>query len=240
MASLRRFFWWSATYNFRLLCTYFPGTSNTSANAARRLHEAGEARATSLSQPCSNHLFPSPFRLPPRYPQNLETSIDRNIQVNWGVAYAPGTQATYRCHRHAYLKFCSGLGYSPIPATPELIQRYAPSSLKSTSIKQYLNTIRLMHLEWGLDPPPPPTGVQPTMRGIRRALREAERKKLPITSCLLHQILSHLNMCYFCEANVWAVCLVLFFGLLCKVSVLPASHAGFSPPPPPSPPPVQE
>ncbi len=168
--------------------------------------------------------------LPPPSPgtrQSLEASIDRDIQLYRGLTYAPGTQATYRCHRRAYLKFCSSLGYSPIPATPELIQRYTAflaRSLKFTSIKQYLNIIRLMHLEWELPNPLPDFKIQSTMRGIRRALEDAVTKKLPITPAILRHILSQLNMSSCSDANVWAACLALFFGFLRKASVLPPSH----------------
>ncbi len=44
MAALRRIFWWSATFNFRLFCVYLPGVRNAVADAASRLHEAGGKR----------------------------------------------------------------------------------------------------------------------------------------------------------------------------------------------------
>ena len=43
MASLRRIFWLSATYNFRLFCVYLPGEQNKVADAASRYHEGGGA-----------------------------------------------------------------------------------------------------------------------------------------------------------------------------------------------------
>lgn len=41
MASLRRVFWLSAIYNFRLKAVYYPGVRNTLADRASRLHEPG-------------------------------------------------------------------------------------------------------------------------------------------------------------------------------------------------------
>ena len=41
MQSLRRVFWASATYNFRLKAVYYPGASNVVADAVSRLHESG-------------------------------------------------------------------------------------------------------------------------------------------------------------------------------------------------------
>ena len=39
MASLRRIFWWSAKYNFRICAIYYPGKDNFIADAVSRLHE---------------------------------------------------------------------------------------------------------------------------------------------------------------------------------------------------------
>ena len=61
------------------------------------------------------------------------------------------------------------MGYTPVPATSQVISRYATflaRSLKFSSIKQYMNIIRLLHLEWDL--PNPLCNnfvVQQTMRG---------------------------------------------------------------------------
>jgi hypothetical protein len=41
MASLRRVFWLSALYNFRLKAVYYPGSSNRIADSVSRLHEPG-------------------------------------------------------------------------------------------------------------------------------------------------------------------------------------------------------
>ena len=41
MDSLRRVFWLSAIYNFRLRAVYYPGSSNFLADAVSRLHEPG-------------------------------------------------------------------------------------------------------------------------------------------------------------------------------------------------------
>ena len=140
-------------------------------------------------------------------------------------AYAQGTQATYRSHRAAYLKFCHNMGYTPVPATPDTIVRYAAflaRSIKYNSVRQYLNIIRLMHLEWGIaNPLAKDFQLQCTLRGIRRTLGDTVNKKLPITPDILLVILSQLDTTTTVDANVWAVCLTLFFGFLRKASVLP-------------------
>ena len=44
MASLRRIFWWSAIFNFRLKAIYYPGVQNNVADAVSRLHDPYYAR----------------------------------------------------------------------------------------------------------------------------------------------------------------------------------------------------
>lgn len=54
MASLRRVFWLSAAYNFRLRAVYYPGVHNTIADSASRLHESGglQRLRNSLASSC--------------------------------------------------------------------------------------------------------------------------------------------------------------------------------------------
>ncbi len=158
--------------------------------------------------------------------KTLEASLDRDITMFRGQTYAIGTQATYRSHRRAYLKFCHALGYPAVPATPQTIQRYAcflARTLKFTSIKQYLNIIRIMHLEWGLPNSLSTFPLQCLMRGIKRSIGHNVNKKPPITPYLLDKILRQLDLSKYLAANVWSACLVLFLGFLRKASILPAS-----------------
>ena len=58
MASLRRIFWLSAVYNFRIYAIYLPGVQNTIADCVSRLHEAkyrSLLRSFNLWPPVSNH-----------------------------------------------------------------------------------------------------------------------------------------------------------------------------------------
>ena len=66
-----------------------------------------------------------------------------------------------------------------------------------------------------------------TLQGIRRSLGDTVNKKLPVTPSILLAIYKQLNMTAVHDANVWAACLVLFFGFLRKVSLLPTSAKSF-------------
>ena len=88
--------------------------------------------------------------------------------------YGANTQQTYKTHRATCLSFCHAMGYAPVPATNDTISRYAAflaSSLKFTSVKQCMNIIRLMHVEWGLGNPLQNNFiVSSLLKGIRRLL----------------------------------------------------------------------
>ncbi len=119
------------------------------------------------------------------------------------------------------------MGYHPVPATTTTVIRYAAflcRSLKFSSVKQYLNTIRLLHLEWDL--PNPLQGhfnLTCLLRGARRHLGDCLQPKRPITPELLKLIYSNLDLTSPIDANVWAISLIMFYGLLRKASVLPRS-----------------
>ena len=58
MASLRRIFWYSAIYNFRIKAIYLPGIYNNLADAVSRLHEPyGAARLVSVFRAMNNNFI---------------------------------------------------------------------------------------------------------------------------------------------------------------------------------------
>ena len=69
MESLRRIFWLSATFNFRLHAVYLPGEENVLADSVSRLHEKchqNKLFALGLLPPVMHYCPPSiPFRPPP-------------------------------------------------------------------------------------------------------------------------------------------------------------------------------
>lgn len=146
--------------------------------------------------------------------------------------YAPSTQKAYRTHRRSYLAFCAAIGVDPVPASSNTLCRYAAMlarTLKFTSIKQYMNIIRLLHREWEL--PNPLTDnfqLDCVLRGIKRGLGDTPSRKLPITPALLLQFLGKLDLRSPTDSAVWAAALLLFFGLLRRNNAL-CSPSTFDP-----------
>ena len=163
--------------------------------------------------------------------QTLEQSLDLSIQHYRQLTYASSTQKTYQTQRQCYLAFCTYMGYAPVPATTTTICRYAAllsKTHKYNSIKQYLNIVRILHLEWGLHNPLDQNyNLNCVLKGIRRDLGDSVNRKLPITPMILLDILKYLSMDNIVHCNVYAASLVMFFGMLRRSNVLPSSKSKF-------------
>ena len=149
MASLRRVFWASAVYNFRLKAVYYPGGErNVLADAASRLHQPG----------MFDFLFGKILLFQPvdfisdRPTAGGTGQLGQEVESYRAQTYAPTTSRSYASHRRVYLAFCSVMGYAPIPADSRTLCQYAAllaRTLRYNSFRQYLNVIRSLHLEWG-------------------------------------------------------------------------------------------
>ena len=142
-----------------------------------------------------------------------------------GRTYADTTRASYKTHFMAYLRFCIKFKLDPVPATQSTILAYTTflaRSLKPTSINNYLNIIRILHLDAGLENPLSDNFALANLkRGIARELGSPPDQKLPITCKILSEI--HDQLCFLLPKDIvfWAACMVGFFGLLRKKTLLP-------------------
>ena len=161
----------------------------------------------------------------------LEAALDRDITQYRGLAYADSTKAGYRTHRNAYLRFCLFLGYQPVPVSTVTLTRYVAflaRTLHFSSIKQYLNILRILHLEAGF--PNPLQGnwlLQSVLMGIKRDKGTSVRQKRPISPEILQKMLSVLDLADPLDACVWAAALVAFFCFFRKSNLLPRSASAF-------------
>jgi hypothetical protein len=72
------------------------------------------------------------------------------------AAFADSTKASYRSHRNAYLRFCLYFGLVAVPASQMTLKTYVAflaRSIKPACINGYMNIVRIMHLEAGLENP---------------------------------------------------------------------------------------
>ena len=72
------------------------------------------------------------------------------------MAFAQSTMKTYKCQTNCYLNFCLDYGLQPAPASQSTLCSYVAflgNNLSPSSIKGYLNAVRLLHLEGGFANP---------------------------------------------------------------------------------------
>ena len=144
-----------------------------------------------------------------------------------GKTYAVSTKSSYKTHLMTYLRFCLKFQLEPVPASTSTILSYTTflaRSLKPSSISNYLNIIRILHLDAGLPNPLLDNFALTNLKkGIQRELGSPPIQKLPITCKILKLI--HCQLCFFLPKDVafWAAYLVAFFGLLRKKTLLPQS-----------------
>lgn len=140
-------------------------------------------------------------------------------------AYSENTKSTYRSHLNAYMRFCLYFDRVPVPADQMTLKTYVAflaRSIKPCNINNYLNIIRILHSEAGLENPLAKNWeLDLIKRGIARQLGSPPSQKLPITVPILKAIRPQLNLELPSDLAFWSACLVAFFGLLRKSSLVP-------------------
>ena len=148
----------------------------------------------------------------------VEIPLDAEVRKYRQAAFADSTKRTYRCQLKKYLEFCTSHGYEPVPASSENICRYIAflaQSMRPGSIKQYLNVIRLIHLESGLaNPLQEDFMIHSVMKGVQRVKGEFVKRVLPITPDILLSFIPFLNLNDSQCAAFWAASLVAFYGMM--------------------------
>ena len=158
-------------------------------------------------------------------------SLQQEVRFYRTHCWSSSTTRAYDTHRRSYVSFCNRLNVAPVPADTTLLCMYAAylaRRLKYQSIKQYLNIVRILHLEWGLPNPLLQNfHLSSTLQGIRRHLEDAATRKAPITPALLLQLQSRLDLSNPADTVIWAGALLMFFTLLRRSNVMPPSATGF-------------
>ena len=172
---------------------------------------------------CQNQLFV--FCVTGPDANALGGELKAEVSYYRSMNFAENTKKTYRTHLNSYLQFCDQLNILPVPASEENIAKYAAflaRRLKPSSIKQYLNIIRVLHLECGKEHPYKDSWVvKTTLNGIEKSKGCKIVKKTPIDPNVLLFIRSKLDLSLKEDAVFWAACLVMFFGLLRKSNLFP-------------------
>lgn len=141
------------------------------------------------------------------------------------AAYADCTKSAYRCQLKSYLLFCDRFHFKPVPASSDVMCKYAAhlaSKMKPNSVRQYMNIVKLLHIESGFKNPLEGDWFLSTvLRGIDRLNATTVHRKLPITPEILKKIHKVLDRTQSRECTFWAACLVAFYGMMRKASLFP-------------------
>ena len=147
------------------------------------------------------------------------------------ATYSENTKKTYQSQLNSYYKFCSETGVAPVPASESVLSMYAAylaRRLKPQSIKQYLNVVRLIHLECGYKNPCQDNWMlKSTLIGIERLLGQPKVRKMPITPTVLLLLKTVLQDSLF-NQMWWAAALIMFVGTFRKSNLFPDSKEKFN------------
>lgn len=139
------------------------------------------------------------------------------------AAYSENTKLAYRCQAKTYFTFCDKFGCRPVPATSEQLCKYAAylaSTMKPCSVRQYINVVKLLHVENGFKNPLEGDWFLSTvLKGIDRTNGVQAHRKLPITLDILRSVSTLLDFAQSLDCTFWAACLIAFFGMLRKASL---------------------
>jgi len=121
----------------------------------------------------------------------------------------------------------------PVPVSQQDLACYVGSlsqRLQYSSLKQYLNVVRILHEEAGL---PNPVGqswfLSSLLRGVKRCNGDPCKPKLPITATILCGIFQTLDFSKPGDIVFWSACLVAFFSFLRKSHLVPTSSHNVPP-----------
>lgn len=150
--------------------------------------------------------------------------LDSAVIAYRGAAYSSATKQAYSSQYLAYMKFCDYFGFKPLPASQQQLCRYVAflaTYLSYSSIEKYLNIVRIMHLEAGLNNPCDNSWPLSTvLRGVKRVKGTAQRCKQPITPQIMCDIYRKLDLSNTFHVAFWAACLCAFFTFFRKSTLL--------------------
>ena len=166
-------------------------------------------------------------------PSSLAGALDQEVLFYRGHTFAPSTTRTYVAQRHAFLHFCQEINISPVPLSQGNLGRYIAylsRRLTFSSVRQYLNAVRLMHLNAGhMNPLENNWYVTSILQGVKRVKGNKSVQKLPITLDILRRLVCKLDMSISFDRVFWTACIVAFFSFFRKSNLLIQSTGSFDP-----------
>ena len=150
-----------------------------------------------------------------------------------GHTFASSTTKTYHSQTQAFFDFCVKTNIPPVPLSQHNLGRYIAflsRRLCFTSIRQYLNAVRILHLEAGHKNPLENNWyIDSILKGVKRVKGTSSTQKLPITLDILKAMAGTLNLSSPLDRVFWTVCLVAFYSFFRKSNLLLPTVDAFDP-----------
>jgi hypothetical protein len=233
---VQQLFWLSVLHNFKLTAAFIPGRLNILSDRLSRLDvksSANEGNWLLTNGQCNiiqcvghmTHMTFSPFT--DRVDEDWSRLVGESRAYKQS-AFSVNTKRAYKSQVKSYLKFCQDFRRAPVPASVETISCYASflaRRMLPQSVNCYMNVIRLLHLEAGL-PNPLHNCWQLAMvkKGLARQKGTPPAQKAPMSTEILLKIVNLLDFSLASDTSFWAACLIGFFGLLRKSTLLPVNE----------------
>ena len=142
--------------------------------------------------------------------ETLATQLDSEVRQLRSMTYAETTKKCYETHLKTYNKFCNLMGCDPTPISTVNLCRYIAflgRTKKYSTVSQYLNIVRILHLEHGLKNPLEHNFASScVLKGLKRKSGNIRKQKKPVTPELLLHIKSKLNFDNMFDVCFWAAC----------------------------------
>jgi len=123
------------------------------------------------------------------------------------------------------------MNIQPAPVKQNVVSLYAAylaRRLRPSSVRQYLNVVRIIHVESGFPNPCEDNWLlKTTLAGIDKVKGNSVARKTPVTPELLLKIYSLLDLSKVFDCMFWAAALVMFFCILRKSNLFPNQKGSF-------------
>ena len=177
-----------------------------------------------------------PSHIAPTHTQHsdsLMASVDLDVNFYRGHTFAASTSRTYATQKLVYFEFCSKLSIAPIPLSQYDLGWhivYLSRKLCFSSVREYLNIVRILHVDVGLPNPLEHNWyVSSILKGVCRVKGDASKQKLPITFDILGKIFTKIDLFCSLDRTFWAACLVAFYSFFDKSNLLIPALEVFDP-----------
>jgi len=228
---LKELFDLSLKFNFTISASVIRSAENCVADSISRLHENGQLQRFLDT---SNQMYGyNPYVIDlnrhmsvksvfPVFADSkmdtLAAQLDTEVEQLRSLTFSESTKKCYATHLRTYNRFCNLIGCSPTPLSQVNLCRFIAflgRTRKYNTVTQYLNIVRILHLEKGLENPLTGNFTSAcVLKGLKRKVGDSKRRKKPITPTLLLQIKGKLDFSNIFDVCFWAACLTCFFGLL--------------------------